>query len=54
MTKKEELIEKLKSAKGLASQDKEAAHFNADEALLDYINDEEVTKAYLEVEKYYS
>jgi hypothetical protein len=33
--------------------DPEIAHSNADQALLDYINDEEVTVAYEAIEKWY-
>ena len=35
-------------------QDCEIAHSNADEALLAYINDEEITTAFINVCKWYS
>ena len=51
---KEKLIKKLELCKDLGNADIEAAHFNADEALLDYLNDKEIIKAYSEVPKWYA
>ncbi len=49
---KEMLLKKLKAyAKYL---DTESAHYEADQALLQYINDPEIVEAYRAVEKWYS
>ncbi|WP_041357566.1 hypothetical protein [Nitrobacter hamburgensis] len=49
---KEELLELLK--KQAESDDTEAAHSNADGALLSFINDAEITAAYAAVPKWYA
>jgi hypothetical protein len=49
---KAELLEKLKSWHG--ETDHEGAHIAADEILLEYINDEEIAKAFNDIEKWYS
>lgn len=48
---KEELLDKLKELSQL--EDGEIAHIEAVEALLDYINDDSVTDAFLEVPLYF-
>lgn len=48
---KEELILKLKNCN---SGDEEIDHSNADRILLEYINDEEVTKAFHDIDKWYA
>ena len=49
---KQELIDKLHNLK--ESGDHEGAHGDADEALLDYIHDDEVTEAFDDIEKWYA
>lgn len=49
---KEKLIEELKRL--TTDSDIEANHVIADQLLLDYINDQEISKAYDSVEKYYA
>ena len=51
MIDKDKLFEKLKS---LNSGDKEKDHIEADKALLKYINDPEITKAFEAIEKWYA
>jgi len=51
---KEELIEELKKIASRGSYDIEVNHAEADDLLLEYINDEEVTKAYSSIEKWYA
>lgn len=51
MTKKE-LINKLKALR--INDDQELAHRNADDALLDFINDEKVTEAFKQIDKWYA
>ena len=46
---KQELIEKLKNVEGL----KPEAHIQADELLLEYIADAEVTKTFNNIDKWY-
>jgi oligoribonuclease (3'-5' exoribonuclease) len=61
-TKKQILLALLKKCKELGKkggmknkiQDIEVAHKSADEALLDYIEDKEITKAFNEINKWYS
>lgn len=48
---KEELIIKLKNCN---SGDEEIDHVNADRTLLEYINDEEVTKTFHDIDKWYA
>lgn len=49
---KEELLEFLKSC--AEDSDNESAHSAADEALLRYIDDPEITAAYTQIEKWYA
>ena len=49
----EELIEKLKLIEEL-NGDEEISHIRADELLLKFINNEEVSKAFDNISKYYA
>jgi len=49
---KEELILKLKEIQLI--NDEEYAHQQADDALLAYINDDEITRLFNEIDKWYS
>ena len=49
---RDELLADLRRAQEL--DDTEAAHAWADDALLDYINDPEVTRAYGDIKKWYA
>ena len=49
---KAELIALLKGLNDLG--DEEVAHGNADHALIEFINDPEIAKAYAEVHKWYA
>jgi hypothetical protein len=49
---KEELISKLKEC--AANDDTECAHIDADNALLEYINDTEITEAFRNVGRWYA
>ncbi len=49
---KQELIEKLKEL--AKSSDTEEAHGGADQLLIDFINDEEITEAYDSIKKWYA
>ena len=51
---KEELIEKLKTVEERIDGDQEDWHWEADNLLLQYINDERVTEAFREIDKWYS
>ena len=53
MTKKQ-LLEKLKDIDNSGNHDPEAAHYEADCALLGYIGDKEVAKAYDKIKKWYA
>lgn len=48
---KEELLEKLRS---FHTDDEESDHVNADDALIEYINDPEVTEAFNAIKKWYA
>lgn len=51
---KQELIEKLKQIVTTNDrEDFESSHMEADKALLEYINDPEVTEAFNSVERWY-
>lgn len=50
---KEELLTRLQQAQA-CNGDPEAAHGMADDALLAYINDDEIRDAYIAVEKWYA
>lgn len=49
---KAECLEKLKEAS--ENMDTEAAHGDADDALIEFINDPEITDAYNKVHKWYA
>lgn len=49
---KAELLEKLKACR--ESDDPEFAHGEADDALVEFINDEEVAEAFYAVERWYA
>ena len=49
---KEELLQVLKDC--AASYDQEGAHIEADEALIRYINDPEITEAFNAIDKWYA
>jgi hypothetical protein len=49
---REQLMERLFTLQ--SHKDRESAHAWADDALLEYINDPEVTRAYGEIEKWYA
>ena len=49
---KEELIEKLKKCE--EDGDTESAHVEADDLLIEYINDPDIRKAYNDIGKWYS
>lgn len=49
---KEELIAKLKEI--ALNSDTEVAHVDADAALLEFINDKDVTKAFDAIDKWYA
>lgn len=51
---KEELIEELKSLIEASWSDAENAHSKADELLLRFIDDEEVSEAFNGIERYYA
>ena len=51
---KEELIEKLKFIKDNFEGDAEVGHVIADDALLEYINDKDISIAYSDICKYYA
>ncbi len=46
------LIVKLKKLQTM--DEEESAHIQADKLLLEYINDEEISKAFSEIDKYYA
>ncbi len=50
----EELIKELKRIKDEYEHDQECAHIEADQLLLKYINNEEVTEIFDSIEKWYS
>lgn len=52
---REELIEQLRALrKELCKDDPENDHYNADELLLEYINDPEVTAAYRRITRWFA
>lgn len=51
---KEQLLEKLRRLEELSESDKERAHIYADEALLKYINDPDISEAFDHIGKWYS
>jgi hypothetical protein len=51
---KQELLEILKKLEGISpDQDVERPHIEADEALIEYINDPEIAEAYEKIPKWY-
>jgi len=51
---KQELIERLNKDKERSSGDTEAAHIDADVALLEWIDDEEIKEAFFAIERWYA
>ena len=51
---KEELIKKLKELATQSLEDPELAHLQADNLLIEFINDEDIYCAYALVKKYYA
>lgn len=51
---KSELIEELKAAAEVSARDPEVGHSQADCALVEFINDPDVTEAFEAVERYYA
>ena len=49
---RDELVEQLKMLAGIG--DPECSHVDADELLLEYINDPEVSKAFFSIDKWYA
>jgi len=52
--KKQILLAALKKCEKKGKEDAEVAHSSADEALLDYINDKEITGAFFKIKKWYA
>jgi hypothetical protein len=52
MMTKQDLLIRLKELQGYS--DLEDAHIHADSALLEYIGDDEITKAFRDIEKWYA
>lgn len=48
------LIEQLKSLEEQSKSDTETAHQEADDLLLEFINDEEISEIYGRIQKYYA
>lgn len=51
---RDELLDKLRKIKDTKGWDKEVTHGEADQALLDFINDPEIEQAYDAIEKWYA
>jgi len=51
---KKELLEKLRFINEELAEDEEVCHVQADQALLDYINDLEVMEAFYKIDKWYA
>lgn len=49
---KDELLKKLEDLR--ASNDPEVAHYEADQALLEYIGDDDIEKTYDKIKKWYA
>ncbi len=49
---KEEIIEELKKLQ--VNDDKEQAHIDADDLLLEHISDEEISEEYNKIDKWYA
>ena len=52
--RKSGFIEQMKRIAADSQSDPESAHSEADDLLLEYINDEEITKAYGEVKRWFA
>lgn len=50
----EELIAKLKESNERHARDEEAAHWHADQLLLEYVNDTRVRELFNAIEKWYA
>ncbi len=51
---KEELIEKLRECQEISNHDQEEAHIRADDLLLEYIGEKDVTFAFIDINKWYA
>jgi hypothetical protein len=51
---KAELLEKLKACQVLSEDDEEVAHANADDLLLEFISDPEITVAFESIKRWYA
>ncbi len=51
---RDELLKTLEGAAAMSSYDEERAHIDADMALLDYINDDEIRQAFDRVDRWYA
>ena len=51
---RDELLAKLKELRELNVKDPEVSHARADEALLAYISDEEIARAFCDLERWYA
>lgn len=49
---KQGLLDALEKAKN--NSDQEEAHIDADDALIDYINDKDIAAAYAQIDKWYA
>ena len=49
---KDELLKKLEDLR--ADSDVEGAHWEADQALLEYVNDTDIAEAYRKIKKWYA
>lgn len=53
-TPKEELMDKLKSLAAMNDKDVEMNHVHADEALIEFIDDPEIAKAYNKIKRWFA
>lgn len=51
---KQRLLKTLRQCATLSKRDSEAAHMDADDALLGYINDPEISRVYRRVKRWYA
>mgnify|MGYP001601057558 FL=1 len=51
---KQELLDKLDALAIKSEQDAEGPHIDADEALLDYIADEDIRAAYYKIDRWFA
>jgi len=54
MTKQEKILEELVKLQELSKGDAEVAHGKADDLLLEYINDKQITEAFKKIERWYA